>query len=377
MPPKQYRIGLNAQLLSGQRSYRAAGIHRHILGLLEHLPEADSRFAYTVFTGQAAPVPGHLRARRSSLPTERPLARILWEQCVQPALGGGVDLFHGLAYVAPILTNRPTVVTVHDLSFLHNPERFRRANRAYLRLFTRLSLKRARRVIAVSEHTRQDLMQVYGLPADRIDVVYSGLDSHFHRPPRREIEDFRSARGLPEHFILYLGTIEPRKNLSTLIRAYARVRPEGVKLVCAGGRGWMYQDVFQTVEELRLSRDVIFPGFLPDDDLPLWYSAADIFVYPSAYEGFGLPVTEALACGVPTITTNASSLPEAAGDAALLVPPDDTAALAEALEQLLGDSSLRASLAARGPRQAARFNWRAAACDTARVYARALGLEAR
>ncbi len=377
MPPSRqiYHVGLNAQLLSGQQSYRAAGIHRHILGLLAHLPGADSRFEYTVFTGEDAPVPDRaLRVERTSLPTERPLSRIVWEQIVQPAVTGQCDVLHALAYVSPILTSRPTVVTVHDLSFLRSPERFRFANRNYLRLFTGLSVKRACRVIAVSQHTKQDVMTVYGIPADKIDVVYSGLDAHFKRPSSQAIEEFRAAHGLPERFILYLGTIEPRKNLSTLIRAYAKVRPAGVKLVCAGGRGWMYQDVFQTVEELRISRDVIFPGFLPDDDLPLWYSAADVFVYPSAYEGFGLPVIEAMACGVPTITTNASSLPEAAGDAALLVPPDDTTALAEALSRLLDDPSLRSGLAIRGPAQAARFNWADAARCTAGVYARALEL---
>ncbi|HLF02964.1 MAG TPA: glycosyltransferase family 1 protein, partial [Anaerolineales bacterium] len=370
MPPRYYQIGLNAQLLSGQRSYRAAGIHRYILGLLAHLPAADPRFRYTVFTGDDAPVPDRaITVQRTSLRTERPLPRILWEQCVQPAFAGKLDLFHAFAYASPALVRKPCVVTVHDLSFLRNPERFRFANRAYLRLFTGLSVKRAARVIAVSEHTKRDVMNVYSLPAEKIDVVYSGLDEHFKRPSPQAIADFRAAHGLPERFILYLGTIEPRKNLSTLIRAYGKVRPEGVKLVCAGGRGWMYQDVFQTVEELRLSRDVIFPGFLPDDDLPLWYSAADVFVYPSAYEGFGLPVIEALACGVQTITTNGSALPEAAGAAALLVPPDDSAALADSLARLLNDPALQSELAARGPKQAARFNWPDAACNTARVDA--------
>ncbi len=377
MPPQSYRIGLNAQLLSGQRSYRAAGIHRHILGLLAHLPEVDPRFSYTIFTGEDAPVPNHslpVRVERTTLPTHRPLGRIVWEQLVQPAFAGQLELFHALAYVGPLLTRKPAVVTVHDLSFLRNPERFHFANRAYLQLFTALSVKRAQRVIAVSQHTKKDVMKVYGLPADKIDVVYSGLDAHFKRSPAQAIEEFRAARGLPEKFILYLGTIEPRKNLSTLIRAYAKVRPAGIKLVCAGGRGWMYEDIFQTVDELRISREVIFPGFLPEDDLPLWYSAADVFIYPSAYEGFGLPVIEALACGAPTITTDASSLPEAAGEAALLVPPDDIAALADALARLLNDSALQTELAARGPKQAARFSWREAACQTARVYAKALGL---
>lgn len=377
MPPvrQTYRIGLNAQLLSGQKSYRAAGIHRHILGLLSHLPDADPRFEYTVFTGETAPVPDRpVRVERTSLATERAPSRIVWEQIVQPAAAGQCDLLHALAYVSPILSGKPAVVTVHDLSFLRNPERFRFANRNYLRIFTGLSVKRARRVIAVSRHTKQDVMTVYGVPAGKIDVVYSGLDSQFKRPPPRAVEEFRAAHGLPDKFILYLGTIEPRKNLSILIRAYAKVRPAGVKLVCAGGRGWMYQDVFQTAEELRLSREVIFPGFLPDDDLPLWYSAANVFVYPPAYEGFGLPVIEAMACGTPTITTDSSSLPEAAGDAALLVPPDDITALADSLARLLGDRSLQSDLAARGPAQAARFTWAEAARRTACVYAKALDL---
>jgi len=377
MPPKQqYRIALNAQLLSGQKSYRAAGIHRHILGLIEHLPEADARFAYTVFTGRNAPVPKRLRTERTGLPTHQPFGRLLWEQGVQPTLARDFDLLHALAYVTPFFTQKPTVVTVHDLSFLRSPERFRFANRTYLRLFTKLSVQRATRIIAVSQHTKKDLIKVYGLPADKIDVVYSGLDSHFKRAPTQDIADFRAAHGLPDNFILYLGTIEPRKNLSTLIRAYAKVHPEGIKLVCAGGRGWMYQDVFQTVEELRLTRDVIFPGFIPDADLPLWYSAADVFVYPSAYEGFGLPVIEALACGAPTITTDSSSLPEAAGEAALLVPPDDSAALADSLAKLLDDPTLKSELVIKGYKQAERFNWRTAANDTAQVYAKALGLKA-
>ncbi len=376
-PPRRHRIGLNAQLLSGQQSYRAAGIHRAIRGLLEHLPGADTRFTYTVFTGSQASIENcELSVYRTGLPTANPYARIFWEQCLQPVIARrqGIDLLHMMAYVSPVVATTPTVVTVHDLSFLRSPERFRPANRTYLSLFTGLSCQRARRVIAVSEHTKQDVMKVYGLPPEKVDVVYSGLDPHFARPAPEAIADFRRAHGLPEKFILYLGTIEPRKNLSTLIRAYAKVRPAGVKLVCAGGRGWMVEDVFQTVEELRISREVIFPGFVPSEDLPFWYSAAQLFVYPSSYEGFGLPVIEALACGAPTITTDASSLPEAAGDAALLVPPDDIAALAETISRVLADSNLQSELAARGPAQAAKFTWQDCARDTANTYARALQL---
>lgn len=374
---RSYRVGLNAQLLSGQQTYRAAGIHHYIHSLLEHLPAAHPRFDYVAFTGQNVPLPGErLLVQRTALPTRNPLARIFWEQALLPvaARQAALNLLHAMAYVTPLVATVPTVVTVHDLSFLRAPERFRPANRAYLSLLTGLSCQRARRVIAVSEFTKKDVMKVYGLPPEKVDVVYSGLDPHMRRPAPQAIADFRLAHGLPEKFILYLGTIEPRKNLSTLIRAYAKARPAGVKLICAGAQGWMYEDVFQTVEELRLSRDVIFPGYVAAEELPYWYSAADIFVYPSSYEGFGFPVIEALACGAPTITTHASSLPEAAGDAALLVPPDDSAALAEALARLLSDEALRTDLAARGPAQARRFNWADTAGNTAHSYARALGL---
>ena len=371
------RVALNAQLLSGQQSYRAAGIHRYICSLIEHLPDADSRFAYTAFTSNTAPtLHPSIAIQRTSLKTEKPFTRIFWEQVLQPfALrGSGAELVHCMAFVAPLVAATPSVITIHDLSFRRAPERFRGPHRAYLSLFTQLSCQRAKRLIAVSKFTKQEVMDVYGVPAEKIDVVYSGVDPWFSPPIPEAVAAFRELRGLPEKFILYVGTIEPRKNLSTLIRAYAKLRPNGVKLICAGGRGWMYEDVFQTVEELRLSRDVIFPGYVAEEDLPMWYAAAKVFVYPSTYEGFGLPVIEAMACGTPTITTNASSLPEAAGDAALLVPPDDADALSEALARLLDSESLREELSARGLKHTDKFNWPDTARETARVYARALDL---
>ena len=182
----------------------------------------------------------------------------------------------------------------------------------------------------------------------------------------------RAQRGLPARFILYLGTIEPRKNLPVLIAAYKQAQLENVKLVCAGGQGWMYADVFRAVEELHLSREVLFPGYVPEAELPLWYSAAEAFVYPSAYEGFGLPVLEALACGTPVITTTAGSLVEVAGNAAVLCAPDDAPALADAIVRVMGDPLLRGQLAASGPLQADRFCWQEAGRRTASTHLRAL-----
>ncbi len=375
---RTYRVGLNALLLdSGRESYRRAGIHNYLSGLLPSLTAGDNCFTYTAFVSEGSPkVSKNTSIYRAGPRTVRPSLRVAWEQFVQPwvALRQHIDLLHSMAFVSPVLTTIPSVVTVYDLSFLRVPDRFRTTNRIYLSLFTRVSCRRARRVITISESTKRDVVTQLGIPSERIDVIYPGIHERFRAASPEAVAEFRVRRGLPEEFILYLGTIEPRKNLSVLINAFAKARPSGVKLICAGGRGWMYEDVFRTVEELRMSRDVIFPGLVPADELPLWYSAARAFVYPSSYEGFGMPVLEALACSVPTIATNAASLPEVTGESALLVPPENTDALSEALSRILTDANLRAELAAAGPIRAEKFLWPTAGRLTVRSHAQALGL---
>ena len=375
-----HRVGLNALLLnSGQgASYRRAGIHSYIEGLLPCLESADSRLKYTAFTGPGWDGLGirmHT-VHASKYLSSQPVARVLWENIVLPFLcvKEDVRLLHAMAFVSPLFISVPTVVTVYDLSFLKLPSRFRTANRIYLSLFTRLSCRRARRVIAISQHTRKDVVDLLGVSRDSVDVVYPGLGSRFQRASTQDVTEFRQRRGLPERFILYLGTIEPRKNLSVLINAFNRLRPNGVKLICAGGNGWLFEDVLRVVDELHLSRDVYFPGFLPADELHLWYSSCSVFVYPSDYEGFGFPVLEAMACGAPTITTNASSLPEVAGCAAKLVPPGDVDVLAEVIDSVLSTPELQRKLSDAGQVQARRFRWETAGVRTARCHARALGL---
>jgi glycosyltransferase involved in cell wall biosynthesis len=264
------------------------------------------------------------------------------------------------------------VVTIHDLSFIRFPTLFRAANRLYLNVLTRLSARRAQRLIAVSIQTAQETMRLLGVPPERIDVVYHGVDPVFHPLPADEIVAFRQRRGLPEQYVLFVGTLEPRKNLVRLVEAFARTRESHVKLVLAGGKGWLYDELFDTVETLGLQEDVIFPGYVTSEELPLWYNAATVFCYPSVYEGFGFPVLEAQACGTPVLTSNISSLPEAAGDGALLVDPYDVDALAAGLHRLLHDESLRHQLQESGLAHAGRFSWMDTARETARVYRRAL-----
>jgi glycosyltransferase involved in cell wall biosynthesis len=311
--------------------------------------------------------------------------RILWEQTALPLASRSCDLLHGLAFVAPLFAPCPTVVTVYDLSFMRTPERFRPGNRWYLQTFTRWSCRRARRIIAISENTKRDVMALLNIPGERVDVVYPGVDARFRPLPPEQVAAFRAAKGLPERFVLYLGTIEPRKNLTVLLEAYAALRrgvreerrtpdpgPRTPQLVMAGGKGWMFEEVFARLEALGLKDDVILPGYVPDAELPLWYNSAEVFVYPSLYEGFGIPPLEALACGTPAVVSNVSALPEAVGDAGLLVRPGDAAELADALRRLLDDAALRAELGARGRAHAARFSWERAAAQTVAVYHRAL-----
>jgi glycosyltransferase involved in cell wall biosynthesis len=371
------RVALNAQLLFGGASYRSAGIHHYIDSLLRHLPEAGPDFRYTVFVGSGQPQMPDARLWRTALPTRKPWVRIFWEQIAQPAalLRLAPHLLHSLAFVSPLLLPCPSVVTVYDLSFRLAPDRFPAAQRLYLSAFTAHSCRRARRIIAISQSTRSDLARVFGLPPQKIDVAYPGVDPVFRPWPRAQVEAFRAQKGLPDGFILFVGTLEPRKNIDVLLRAFAalRSRRPDLRLVIAGARGWLYQGLFRLVEELGLSEAVTFPGFVPAEDLPGWYNASQVFAYPSSLEGFGMPVVEALACGRPVVTSNVSSLPEAAGEAALLAPVGDAPALAGALERALDQGPEALGL---GPAQAARFTWRTCAEATVASYRLALSAPA-
>ncbi len=372
-------MGLNAQLLSLQQSYRSAGISWYIFNLLRHLPKVDAAFHFTAYHSDTDFQPQNgLAAQRSSLPARHPIARIAWEQSALPLWlkRQRVDLLHALAFVSPLVNRLPTVLTIYDLSFIRYPQLFRPFNRWYLGTFTRISARRADAVIAISESTRQDVIASFGVAPARVHTVYCGADEAFRPLPAADVAAFRAEKRLPERFIFRLGTIEPRKNVEGVIRAYAAWRQRDASaplLVIAGGKGWYYRRVFQLVESLGLAPHIHFPGYVPQDELPLWYNAASVFVYPSHFEGFGLPVLEAMACGTPVVTSDVSSLPEVAGDAAVLVSPDDVSGLSYAMERIFTDAALAQSLREKGRRQAARFSWEKTAAETVTIYRQVLG----
>jgi glycosyltransferase involved in cell wall biosynthesis len=372
-----HHIGLNAHLLSSQLGYRRAGIHTYIWGVLSHLPTLASTWQFTAMVGEGQP-PTHpnLRVRRSRLNTARPLNRIVWEQIAQPWQLGEFDLVHEMAFVAPMIMPRPFVVTVYDLTFVRYPERLPRSRRVYLQLMTRLTCQRAKRVIAISQSTADDLVTLLNVPRHKIDLAVPGIDPRFHPLPSAEIDAWRSERGLPKRFMLCVCTLEPRKNLGTLIKAYAALPAADraqVHLVLAGGKGWMYEEIEALIAQHDLAATVHRPGFVPDDDLVRWYNAAETFVYPSVFEGWGMPITEAMACGKPVIASNVSSLPEAVGETGLLVAPHDVEAWTRALAQAVGDMAWRAKAGELALERAAGFTWRLTAQHTIDSYERALG----
>ena len=330
----------------------------------------------------------------------------MWEQLRLPSLVRKlhIDVLHSPANVLPELLPGTCagIVTLHDLGFLRYPDVLTRAKRLYHRSFTMRSLQRATMIITVSESTRQDAIKLAGIPSERVQTVYPCIDERFSNViEEEEVASFRQERGLTGGFFLYLGTLEPRKNLIRLIEAYGRLRKEygiGEKLVIAGGRGWLYDAILEKVQTLGLGSEVILPGYVADEERALWYHAASAFVYPSLYEGFGLPVAEALACGTPVVTSNVSSLPEVAretlrcaqgdnraggdnlaggcpgGAGALTIDPGDVEAMAEAMYKALTDGALRQDCQAKAAVVAQRFSAQAMVEQTVSVYERAATL---
>jgi glycosyltransferase involved in cell wall biosynthesis len=285
-----------------------------------------------------------------------------------------LDVLH-VSDVAQLVPARARLVsTVYDLTPMLFPDWHTQQNRAFFKHKMRYVREQKQTIIAISEHTKRDLLETLAIPEERVHVVYGGVDPRYHPiHDHEEISRVTHKYDVPgPGYILYVGTLEPRKNLVRLIEAYAvtldRCGERTPPLVLTGGKGWFYKEIFDIVERLGLQQRAIFTGFVDDEDLPALFNGALFFVYPSLYEGFGIPVLEAMACGVPVITSDASSLPEIVGEAGVLVDPTDTRALAAALMALLDDPERRATLRAAGLAQSALFSWQRAARETLAVY---------
>jgi glycosyltransferase involved in cell wall biosynthesis len=371
------RLGLDVTAAVAQ----GAGIGRYTRELLRALAAADPHNHYRLFFASRTrpfplpPLPDNFRV--AALPIHDIWLARLWHRARLPlpveTFIGPVDVFHSPDFtLPPVRRGTRTLLTVHDLSFVRDPGSAAPGLLAYLNAVVPRSVARADHVLADSQATKDDLSELYRLPADRITVLYSGVESTF-RPvtDAAQLAAVRARYGLGEApFILAVGTLQPRKNYVRLIQAFSNLQSSipDLQLVIAGGKGWLFESIFAEVERLGLRDRVRFPGFVADDDLPALYSAARVLAYPSLYEGFGLPMLEAMACGTPVVASTASCLPEVAGDAALLVPPADVPALAEALSRAVSDEALRADLIAQGRARAATFTWTKAAEQLLGLY---------
>lgn len=369
------RVGINAHLLAGGAGYRRAGIHQYIWQVLDHLPAAAYGLQPIVYTQQTEALADQpeLQLVGSRWPTERRLVRILWEQVVWPWLAwrDGLALWHSMAFVLPLIRPFPPIpalVTIYDLSFIYTPNAFPAGQRLYLKLQTAHACRRAQQLITISQSGRQDVIDRFGVAPERVSVVQPGVDPVYRPLPADEVARFRAAHELPDRFILHVGTLQPRKNLPFLLEAFAQLLIPDVALILVGGKGWLFEEIFAKVDQLNLTDRVRFAGYVPDEALPWWYNAASLLVFPSLYEGFGLPVVEAMACGTPVIAANRSSIPEAAGEAALLFEPDDVSGLTERMGLLLTNTAVSDQLRHLGPQQAQQFSWERAGEETAVVY---------
>jgi glycosyltransferase involved in cell wall biosynthesis len=277
------------------------------------------------------------------------------------------DVFHATDHVLPRLRRTRTVFTVYDLSHLHHPSAHLLLHRSYLQLMLPRFLAAADRIIAISRFTARDVIARMRVPEDRIRVIPLGVSARFRSQPPEEVERVRARYGLPERYILSLATIEPRKNLPLLIEAFLESNLPGVSLVLAGGEGWLAERALGARAREAEGR-IALTGFIDESDLPALYSGALLFAFPSLFEGFGLPVLEAMSCGAPVLASNASSLPEVVGDAGILLPPGNVQAWVEALKELACRADRRAELREAGIARAAGFTWDRVARDTLEVY---------
>jgi glycosyltransferase involved in cell wall biosynthesis len=359
---------------------QSAGIGRYTRNLVVALAQVASDDQFTLFSSEPPlkergfPQAPQMRPRVVALGNRR--LTIAWHRMRLPIpaelLMGAADVVHGPDFSLPPTLRARRVVTVHDLAFITHPQCAVPALVAYLNRVVPRAVHAADRVIAVSQRTADDLAERLGVPPSKIRVIHLGIDPAFsaqHHPER--IAALRQRYGLAQPFALAVSTIEPRKNYERLIAAFAQAAraPDGPRmLVIAGRKGWLYEGVFAAVQTQAVQDKVRFLDYLPDDELPTLYHAASVLAMPSIYEGFGIPVLEAMASGIPVVCSTGGSLPEVAGDAALLVDPEDVGGLAGALRRLVADDDLRQTLVARGLQRVRSFSWESAARAHLSVY---------
>ncbi|KPK99588.1 MAG: hypothetical protein AMJ91_07240 [candidate division Zixibacteria bacterium SM23_73_3] len=369
------RIGIDARSVLKQRS----GVGNYTFNLIQHLSRLDQKNRYVLFYSH------HLDVKSAIPKIENPnfeskffrfpnkLLNLLWGTVRVPKIDwfvGDVDIYHSPNYCLNILARGKSLMTIHDLNFLAYKQFTIASGRWHYAFKIKNYAQKVDAVIADSESTRNEIMKYLKIPEEKIHVIYLGCSQAYRPLPETVMmQKIRAKYKIKGDFILYVGTLEPRKNLKGLIQAYDQSRAkEDFLLVLAGGKGWKYKHIFDLVKQLKLEERVIFCGYVPDSDLPALYNGASLFVYPSFYEGFGLPPLEAMACGTPVIVSHTTSLPEVVGDAGIYVDPFDIEQISYSIDTVLSDSKLCNTLRKKGLERAKLFSWEKTARETKELY---------
>ncbi len=375
------RIGIDARL----NGYREGGISEYTRHLIRELAALDQANDYRILHAARGTRGGKMAWRSRDLTPGPNFRRVMaftpcHHRLERVALGGEItrlrlDVLHSPDFIPPRFGAPHKVITIHDLNFLYYPQFQTKDSLRYYAGHIRTAVRQADHILTDSEATKADVVNLLGIPADKITVHLLGVNPAFRPLPAEEVEAARARLGLPAFYLLFVGTFEPRKNLAGLLEAYHDLSitlPDTPPLVVVGRRGWLYESIFQKVADLRLTDRVKWLEDLPHADLPLVYNAAAALVAPSFYEGFGLPALEAMACGVPTVVSNRGSLPEVVGGTGLLIDPDRPEALVDALRRILTDEELRQQSRDTGLTRAATFTWARTARIALSVYRRVL-----
>lgn len=363
------RIGIDASTIGTQ-----GGPRTYVLNLIDCLLRIDRENEYVIFYNSKEHLGRFPQAREVVVPFSNPATRLFREHLLMAYhyKKERLDIIHNPKSAISRLKPCRTVATIFDLIPVTNPETEKWMARVYWKLQIPIAARYADFVITSSEFAKKEIIGRYGTPGDRIKVIPISYNSHC-RPivSGPEAEAVRKKYFIPDKYLLYVGTIQPRKNIGTLIKAYSSLAKAGKimhKLVITGRKGWLYGPLFELIKNEGMEEKIVFTGFVPDEELPYIYNGADLFVYLSLFEGFGIPPLEAMACGVPVICSNTTSLPEVVGDAGILVAPADQKAVEEAILRIIGNPSLRKEMREKGLVQASRFSWERTARETLEVY---------
>jgi len=363
------KIGICAEMIGTGHG----GPESYIFNLVKSLMELDKENVYNLYVVRKdvlknINVPCNFRASPIGLYNSwiRNLIIMPFKSLIEP-----VDILHVQNVVHPCYRGK-LIATIHDLSFEIFPETFTKAMQFRLSKLVRRTASKADAVLTVSQNTKKDLINLYGIRPEKIEVIYNSHD-RIYRPVKGHemLDTIKRKYGLIEKFILYVGALQPRKNLVGLIKAWDILRKKyglKIKLVVVGKEAWLSSEIMKAIKNIKYSQDIIYTGYIPKEELPFVFNAADLFVFPSFYEGFGLVVLEAMACGIPVITSNNSSLPEVVGDAGMLIDPNNCEEIAEAMYKVLAEPELKESMIEKGMKRSESFSWKYTAEKTLEIY---------